>query len=323
MAPSLTVADRGVDRWAQLKSRMWRHRWHYLFVAPMVALFLAFTVWPMVASWVYAAYDWPGYGPMVDFVGLDNFTEAFDDPLFWNAFRNTFAFALFAILVQMPLALVVAVVLNNTALRGRNLYRILLFLPVVTTTAVVGVVFAVLLNPSGGPINELLLSREILDRPIAFLGNENLALPTVLVIDMWKGIGITIIYWLAALQTIPAELYEAARVDGANRRQVFMRITVPLLAPIGLVILLLTFVSSLNAFDLVQTMTRGGPHFATDIVQTYIYRYAFAPEVSPRFGFASAVGILFGVTVMLITVIPVMLRAARRRFARASGGGPA
>lgn len=300
---------RGAGGW---RARVWAHRWHYLFVVPMLVLFVAFTVWPMVASWVYAAYEWPGYGAMTDFVGLDNFREAFSDPLFWNAFGNTGIFALFAIFVQMPLALLMALFLNNGRLRGRNVYRVLLFLPVVTTTAVVGVVFAILLNPSGGPINELLLSREFLDRPINFLGDESLALPTVLVIDMWKGIGITLVYWLAALQTIPYELYEAAKIDGANRRQTLVKITIPLLKPIAIVILLLTFVTSLNAFDIVQVMTGGGPNRATDIVQTFIYRYAFNPEGTARFGFASAAGILFGVAVMLITVIPYILRRRNR-----------
>ncbi|WP_200837669.1 carbohydrate ABC transporter permease [Ruania rhizosphaerae] len=266
----------------------------------------------MVASWVYSVFDWSGYGPLQNFVGLDNFDSAFRDPLFWNAFKNTAIFAAFAIFVQLPLALIVAVVLNDNALKGRNVYRILLFLPVVTTTAVVGVVFAILLNPSGGPINEFLLSREFLDRPINFLGSTELALPTVLVIDMWKGIGITIIYWLAALQTVPGELYEAARIDGANKVQQFARITVPLIVPIGIVILLLTFITSMNAFDIIKVMTDGGPNGATDIVQTYIYRYAFDPEGAPQFGFASAVGILFGVAVMLLSSLPMLLRRRRR-----------
>lgn len=293
------------------------HRWHYLFIAPMVVAFLAFTAWPMIATWWYAVLDWPGYGPMDDFVGLANFAEVLGDREFANAAKNTGIFAAFAILVQLPLALLVALVLNNAALRFRNVYRVLFFLPVVTTTAIVGVVFAILLDPVGGPINELWLSLPFTERPINFLGSERLALPTVLVIDMWKGIGVTIIYWLAALQTIPSELYEAARIDGANRWQILTRITVPLLVPLGLVILLLTFVTSLNAFDLIKVITDGGPNGATDIVQTYIFRYAFDPEIQPRFGFASAAGIVFGVAVMLVTLVPALLRRrAQRRAAR-------
>ncbi|MGD7707685.1 carbohydrate ABC transporter permease [Microlunatus sp. Y2014] len=302
-----------------LGKRLRQHRWHLAFVTPMVVLYLLFTAWPMIASWWYAVYDWTGYGPLEDFVGLGNFAEAFGDPQFWNAARNTAIFALFAIFVQLPLALVIAMVLNDKFLRGRNVYRAMFFLPVVTTTAVVGVVFAVLLDPSGGPVNEVVLN--LGGTPINFLGSDRLALPTVLVVDMWKGIGVTIIYWLAALQTVPEELIEAARIDGANRFQILTRVIVPLLLPLAAVILLLTFVTSMNAFDLIQVMTEGGPSGATDIVQTYIYRYAFNPDGLPRFGYASAVGIVFGVAVMLVTVLPPLLRWLSRLRRRPSHQG--
>ncbi|WP_353809706.1 carbohydrate ABC transporter permease [Agromyces sp. SYSU T00194] len=295
-----------------LRSRAWDHRWHYVFVLPMLITFVAFTLWPMVASWVYSLYEWQGYGPLEDFVGLDNFRRAIADPLFWNAMGNTGIFALFGVFVQLPLALLLAIVLNNTALRGRAVYRVLFFLPVVTTTVVVGVVFDLLLNPSGGPINEFLRGIGLIEQPINFLGDEALALPTVLFVDMWKGIGITIIYWLAALQSIPSEVYEAARVDGANRVQVFTRITVPLIAPLGAVILLLTLISSLNAFDIVKVMTNGGPNRSTEIIQTYIFNYAFDPEGIPLFGFASAAGIIFGLAAMVVSVLPLLLRRRRQ-----------
>lgn len=318
MTSSIATGSPGPARSA-LWERVKRHRWHYLFIAPMVVAFAAFTAWPMAASWWYSFYDWRGFGPMDDFVGFDNFREVIGEREFLNAARNTTIFALFAIVVQLPLALLVALVLNNGALRFRNVYRVLFFIPVVTTTAVVGVVFAVLLDPVGGPVNAVWLSLPFTERPINFLGNETLALPTVLVIDMWKGIGVTIIYWMAALQTIPNELYEAARIDGANRWQILTRITIPLLVPLGLVILLLTFVTSLNAFDLVKVLTEGGPNGATDIVQTYIYRYAFDPEIQPRFGFASAAGIVFGVAVMVVTLVPALIRRRAQRTARERG----
>lgn len=290
-----------------------RHGWRYLFLLPMLVLFAAFTVWPLIASIAYSLYDWSGFGPIEDFVGLANFGEAFGDPLVWNAFKNTAIFIGFAIVVQMPLALLLAIWLNNKFLRGRSVYRVLLFLPVVTTTAVVGVVFTAILNPSGGPVSALTFRLGISEVPIEFLSSERLALPTLLLIDMWKGIGITIIYWLAALQTIPEELYEAARVDGADRRRILAHITIPLLVPLGVVILLLTVVTSMNVFDLVQVTTAGGPNGATDIVQTYVYRYAFNTDGTPRFGYAAAVGLLFGITVMLVTVAGRMLGRRRRR----------
>jgi multiple sugar transport system permease protein len=121
------------------------------------------------------------------------------------------------------------------------------------------------------------------------------------------------------LQTIPKELYEAARIDGASSSQTFIRITIPLLIPIGLVILLLTFIHHLHAFDLVQTMTAGGPNSSSDIIDTYVYRYTFNPEHEfPRYGYASAVGILFGVTVMILTSIQAYAVRRTHQFGKRS-----
>ncbi|WP_020576302.1 carbohydrate ABC transporter permease [Actinopolymorpha alba] len=301
-----------------LAARIAKHRWHYLFLTPMVVLFVGFTAWPMLASWWYAFFDWDGLGPPTSWVGLANFSEVLGSPAFWNAFKNSFLFSLVAVGVQMPLTLLFAILLNNPRLRGRNLYRLFLFLPVVTTTAVVGIVFAVMLDPAGGFVNEILTGVGLLPEPVNFLGSDRTALATVLVIDLWKGFGITLIYWLAALQTIPPDVYEAAKVDGATARQVLRHITVPMLVPIATVILLLTFQSSMNPFDLIQATTKGGPNYATDVVATYIYRYAFDPQMAaPRYGFACAAGVVFGMCTLLLTLLQAPL--LRRRYLKASG----
>ena len=315
--PSMITEPTAARRTRQksLGRRMVEHRWHYLFLVPMLVLFVLFTVWPMIASWYYSFFDWDGLGPAEDFLGVQNYTEVLTSPRFWNAFKNSFIFSLVAIFVQMPLTLIMAIILNNPRLRGRNLYRLFLFLPVVTTTAVVGIVFAVMLDPSGGFVNEVLRASGLIKEPINFLGSEGTALPTVLIIDLWKGFGITLIYWLAALQTIPAEIYEAAKVDGAGARQVLTNITVPMLVPIAIVILLLTFQSSMNPFDLIQATTKAGPNYATDVVATYIYRYAFDPEMAaPRYGFACAAGVVFGMFTLILTLIQAPL--LRRRYTK-------
>ncbi|SEE61307.1 carbohydrate ABC transporter permease [Ruania alba] len=302
------------DRFARIKE----HRWHYLFVAPMVILLALFTLWPIVASWAYGFYEWDGYGPLEHFIGLDNYREAAADPSFWQAFGNTFWFSFASLFIQAPLALLFALILNNPRLFARNVYRVLLFIPVVSTTAVVGLVFSVLLDTNRGPINVVLTTLGL--EPVNFLGDSSTALATVIAVETWRGLGITMIYWLAALQTIPGELYEAAKIDGAGRWRTFGSITLPLLAPFAIIIMLLTFITSFNAFDIVQTMTAGGPNGASDIVQTYIYRYAFAPtQFIPRFGFASAAALLFGLVVMVLTFVQVLLvRQARRKAAGVS-----
>jgi multiple sugar transport system permease protein len=127
-----------------------RHGLDYLFLLPMLVLFVGFTVWPIVATWIYSLYAWDGFEPLQTFVGLANFIEAARDPGYWMAIGHTFTFSLAAIFIQVPLALIIALILNNRLMFARNLYRTLIFLPVITTTAVIGVVFDVLLDPSGG-----------------------------------------------------------------------------------------------------------------------------------------------------------------------------
>jgi len=281
-----------------------KHKWHYWFVSPMLVLFLLFTVWPILGSVYYSFFKWDGSGVPENYVGLDNFREILIDPYYWNAFVNNYIFAFSHVLIQFPLALILAIILNNTLLKGRNVYRLLIFLPVITTTAIIGLIFNILLHPAAGPLNEAMVKFSLLESPINFLGSVSLVLPTAIVISIWKNIGVTLIYWLAGLQTIPIELYEAARIDGASPVKTLFYITIPLLVPIGSVILLLTFISSLHPFDLIQTLSKGGPLFASDVVDTYVYRYAFNPELTTlRYGFASAGGFIFGVTVMLITII--------------------
>ncbi|WP_205856044.1 carbohydrate ABC transporter permease [Phytoactinopolyspora endophytica] len=308
-------ARRKARKAEKLRTRMRKHAWHYVFLVPMTVLFLSFTLWPMVASWWYSLYDWGGIGPPSEWVGFGNYQEVLSSPAFWNAFRISLIFSAVAIFVQLPLALVMAVILNNPRLRGRNLYRLLIFLPVVTTTAVVGIVFAMILDPAGGIVNEVMSRSGLIDEPINFLGSESTALPTLLGIDLWKGFGITMVYWLAALQTVPSELYEAARVDGASARQTLLRVTIPVLAPLAIVILLLTFQTSMAPFDLVQATTQGGPNFSTDVMSTYIYRYAFDPSFSAsRYGFASAAGVVFGIFMLILTLMQAPL--LRKRYER-------
>lgn len=302
--------------------RLWReikkHRWHYVFVTPMLVLFLAFTVWPTVASWVYAFFDWDGFGPPADLIGLDNFREVLASSDFWNAFTHSVQFAFVGILVQVPLALVLAVMLNNRRLRGRTFYRLLLFLPVVSTMAVLAIMWKLLLNPANGVVNEA-LGLLGLD-PVNFLGDPSTALVTLFAISIWKDLGITLVYWMAALQTVPREVYEAAALDGARPPTVLTRITIPLIIPFALVIMLLTFRQSMNVFDVVQPMTGGGPGQSTAIIPTYLYDTAFSPTppAVARYGFASAVGVVYGVAVLLFSllVLPLMRRYGAARAAR-------
>lgn len=290
-----------------------RRVWAYAFVLPQLVLVAAFTLYPIVMTHVYSLYEWPGFGPLDRFVGLRNYTRILADELFWNAFQKSFIFMAGTVALQLPLALFIAVLLNSERLYGRNIYRTLFFIPVVTTSAVIGIVMRSIFASHDGLVNNGLMWVGLIDRPIRWLAQGDTAMIALILVASWKWLGIKMIMWLAGLQSLPAELYDAAKVDGANYWQTFRYITVPLLIPVGVVVLLFSIVDALTAFDLIFTMTEGGPGFATEFMELYIYRYAFTSFAGglPQLGYASAAGVFFGVTVFLISlVLSVLARRA-------------
>ncbi|WP_240762362.1 carbohydrate ABC transporter permease [Paenibacillus thalictri] len=275
----------------------------YLFILPQLALFLAFTIYPIIMSYVYSFFNWNGYGSLQEFVGFANYMETIADPFFWNAFKNSFLFMFFVVLIQVPLALLIAILLNSKWLKGATFYRTIYFLPVVTTTAVIGLVMRFIFGVYKGLVNELLITAGIIDKPIDWLGSLDTAMLVIIMVGIWKTFGMKMVYWLAALQSLPKELFEAAKVDGANMWQTFRFVMLPLLLPVGSVIVLLSSVNALHVFDLVKSMTNGGPAFHTDMVDLYIYRYAFEGGGMPRAGFASAAGVVYGFAILLVSLI--------------------
>lgn len=287
-----------------LRQRVWAARWCYLFMAPNLLLAGMFTFYPAVASWYFSLLQWTGFSAERHFIGLDNYREVMRDAFFWDAFQRSFLFMFAVVPVQLGLALAIALVLNDRALKLAPVFRTMFFIPVVTTAAIVGIVMQFVLSPFNGPVNKALSGLDLIAAPIDFLGDPGIALWSVSGVYVWKWLGITMIYWLAALQVIPVELYEAARVDGAGRWRLHRDITVPLILPFAAIIALITAIGALNVFPLVQTMTGGGPFFATEVMEIYIYRTAFGTEGGiPRLGYASAAGVWFGICVTLVALM--------------------
>lgn len=284
------------------KRRRKQFFWCWLFVLPTILFYAAFQAWPILSSIYYSTLDWSGISSKKNFVGLANFAELFKDQWFWNAFANSFKYMVFSVPPLIIISLLLALIVNEKTLRFRGAFRTLFFLPVITTASIVGIIMQFIWSPTGA-INALL---DLLGntRAVNFLGQAATALPTVAFIGVWKDVGIYMIYWLAALQSVPQDVVEAAEIDGANKRQVFRFITLPIILPIGAVITLLAVINSLKVFDIVQTMTGGGPYFATDVMGTFVYRTAYESSVGmPRLGYASAAAMLFGITIIVIGVV--------------------
>lgn len=280
--------------------------WCLAFVLPGVVLGGLFTFYPIVMSWYYSLVQWNGFGNARTFVGLENYRKLAHDGYFWSAFGRSFLFVVVAVPIRLALSLLVAMVLNNQALKLSKFYRTFFFLPVVTTSAIVGIVMTFVLSPFHGPVNQALQHLSIVGSPVDFLGNSHTALWSIMGVEVWKDFGITMIYWLAALQTVPREYQEAAAVDGAGAWHTFRHVTAPILLPFGAIITVLTANNTLHLFALVQSMTQGGPYYATQVIEVFIYQTGFASENSggvPQLGYASAAGCLFGLAVMVIALL--------------------
>ncbi|GGD99279.1 carbohydrate ABC transporter permease [Paenibacillus nasutitermitis] len=281
-------------------NRIW---WSYLFVLPQFAFFIAFTIYPIIMSYVYSFFDWSGIGPLKDFAGWGNYIAVLHDKWFWNAFGNTFVYMLGTTCILMPTSLLMAIALNRVIRKGRVFYRVLYFLPVITTTAINGLVMKAIFGNKNAFFNELLIKLGILDQPFYWLGHAHSAMILLILIGSWQFFGMMMVYWLAGLQSLPTDVYEAASIDGSSSWQSFRHITVPLLLPIGAAILLLSTVHSMHVFDLAKTLTEGGPYFSTDVMDLYVYRYAFDTQGFPAYGRASAAGILFGISIFAMALL--------------------
>jgi len=287
--------------WPASRRTRIRYLWAYALIGPQLLFFLAFTVYPIVMSYVYSFYEWSGFGPLEQFIGWDNFAKLVQEQAFWNAFRNSLIYMAATTLILMPSTLILALMLNRALFKGKVFYRTLYFLPVVTTTSTIGIVMKFIFGNENALVNEVLLGIGLISKPIPWLGQADTAMLVLIVIGAWKFYGMMLVYWLAGLQSLPKEVFEAARTDGANPLQTLRFITLPLLMPVAAVILLLTVVNSMHVFDLVKTLTGGGPFYATETVDLYIYNYAFSTSGFPQIGYASAAGIVFGVAIFILT----------------------
>lgn len=291
--------------------------WVYLFFAPFLIFYLGFTLWPLFASLIYSFLDWDGAKPITweRFVGVKNYLTILKTPLFWKSFINTVIFATVNTAIKLPLSLLMAIILLRKWLWMKRFFRTLFFTPMIVPVAIAGLIFTLLLNPANGAVNDFLKSLGVIKRSLDFLGNSNTALLTVILVSVWQIFGQYMIYWMAALQNVPEEVYEAAEIDGVNEWQKLIHITLPIIRPLAVIIGFLAFVNALRVFGLIVTMTAGGPGSETYVVSYFIYTQAFS-EVPFRYGYASSAALFFGVTMLMtVTFQGYFVRRAKQRQA--------
>lgn len=271
------------------------------FLLPGLLLFALFVFWPLLQGLRISFYKWSIMpGAEQTFVGLANYKKAFTDPVVRLAIRNTLLYVVVTVPGQMIIGLLVATGLN-AAIRGKVFWRALYYIPVLTSWVVVSYMFKYLFSGGGAPINYIFKDvLHILPTYINWLQNEWTAQVPINLLGIWKGIGWTMVMFLAGLQGIPKELYEAAAIDGANRSRMFRHITLPLLRPVILFVLVLLTIGGFGVFISVQLLTGGGPMNKTQVMISYMYDQGFKYF---DFGYGFALAALMGLLIFAISFI--------------------
>ncbi|HEX5396034.1 MAG TPA: sugar ABC transporter permease, partial [Candidatus Limnocylindria bacterium] len=280
----------------------------YLFLAPGFCLFALVILYPLVRAFQISLSNWSIVpGGVSDFIGLHNYAREIHDPIFWRGLANTGFYMAVTVPAQIVLGMAVAVLLD-ARMPARGLFRTLYYLPVVTSWVVVSLLFRYLFNTDGGLVNWVLHDgTHITSHNIDWLGERWSALAVVSILGIWKGVGWSMVIFLAALQGVPAELKEAAAVDGAKAWARFRAVTLPAVRPVVAFVTVMLVIGGFNVFISVFLVTQGGPLDETQVLLTYMYREAFSYL---DFGYGSALAFILTLVVFVLAI--VQLRLFRR-----------
>lgn len=286
----------------------WR-RWRagLLFLAPSLALYLLFVVYPFVQSIWFSLTDWNGATAAKEFVGLANYVEMAGDPLFWGALRHNLVWVTIGTIVPLALGLLLAHLLWRQP-RGFTLFRTVYFLPHVLLSTVIAIIWAWIYNPIFGILNKSLDAVGLESVSRGWLGDPDTALLAVLAAAIWSTVGFVFVILLAGLQNVSRDLLEAATIDGANGWQKFRDVTVPQMANVLNVVTALLLIGGFSVFDLVYVMTGGGPNNSSQTLATYTYEQAFTQN---RVGYGTALSLVMTAISLVTAVIFIKLREGR------------
>ncbi len=275
----------------------------YTFLLPTLMLFLVFTVYPFINAFIISMTNWDGFTD-AEYVGLKNFVRLVNDAKVWKYLGHNLQFGVFTVVIKVFLGFVIALFLNEK-FRGIAFFRAVYFVPVMMSFVAIGMLWKWIYSPSSGLINSILFKLNLMDQSnmITWLGNAKLAMYCIIIVDIWRWTGYHVVIYLAGMQTIPNELYEAAIVDGANDRQQLRYIIIPQMYSITLTNMIFCMTGAVSVFDLIYVMTGGGPYNMTKVIAIYVYETAFGS--SNRFGYATAINILLFFIILIITTFMI------------------
>ncbi|QSF43645.1 carbohydrate ABC transporter permease [Paenibacillus tianjinensis] len=272
-----------------------------LFVIPALTLFFVFFIYPIFSSIYYSFTSWNGVSDTVKYTGLDNFKKALGDDRFWVSVKNNGWFILFSVFIQVPLIVFFSLLIANVK-KLKGLYKTAVFMPSIMSTAVIGILWGFIYEPNIGLFNKLLGLFGV--EPIYWLSDERFAMLSILITNAWQWTGFYIVMVLAAILSIPSELDEAAAIDGATGFQRATRITLPLIVPIISVVIMLSIAGAMKAADIVIVMTKGGPAGSTEVMATYMIKYAIT---NFKYGYGNTIAVLIFVFTLVVTALYQLL----------------
>ncbi|PFG19069.1 carbohydrate ABC transporter permease [Serinibacter salmoneus] len=279
----------------------------WTFILPNFLGFATLTLVPVLILMYLGFTSWNAFG-QATWIGTENFQRLITDKTFHTALFNTFYYAAVHIPLTLGISLGLALLLNRK-LRGMGFFRTVAFFPYITSIVAIAVVWNMLFSPDSGVINQFLMWIGI-DNPPGWTTSTDWAMPAVIIVGTWRDMGYYMLLFLAGLQAIPGELYEAARVDGANGLRRFLNVTLPCLRPTTFFVTVMLTINSFKIFDLILVMTDGGPGTATLVLSQYIYRKGFEEY---DFGYASAVAIVLFLICLVVTIVQFMVNKRRER----------
>lgn len=281
------------------KQRLKENLYGYVFIAPMLIGVTVLILIPIIASFFLSFTEWNfilGFKD-IEFVGFKHFQTLWQDDLFWKSMRNNAVFLL-VVPITLTFSLLLAVMINKYVY-FKDFFKVIYFMPYISSVVAVAMVWQVLFHPSYGPINNLLISLGI-DDPPKWIADIHFALPSIMMIMVWISIGYNLIIYIAGLQSIPKELYEAAEIDGAKSVQKFRFVTLPMLTPTTFFLLITGIIGTFKVFDIIQVLTKGGPANSTSVVVFQLYETAF---IHLKMSYASTMALVLFATIFLVTLL--------------------
>jgi len=284
----------------------------YLMILPNVIMFALFSIYPI--GWVlkYMFYQYDKINDPI-FIGLDNFVRIFTrDPYFWKTVTNTFYYVGGKLLITLPVAFVIAVLLNKKFF-GSRLMQSIVFMPTIMSASVMALIFYLILNPYSGALNTAMMKMNLISVPINWLSYYN-ALDTVIIVGVWGAIGNYMVYFLAGLQSVPEDIYESAELDGIGPVRKMFCITIPMMTPVLKTVVMLVLISSFQDIQSIMVLTEGGPNGASDVMFLYVYRMFFPISATTastsQFGYGAALSVVCASLIGAVTIL--YLRATRK-----------